>query len=186
MPIVILGWGSLIWDPRQLPREGIWERGGPTLPIEFSRVSRDARLTLVVDRTAGIDVVTRYVRSPRALIDDAIEDLATREGTPKNRIGFVDLSADRSSATSVTSHAQTCATVRAWAEVHGFNGVVWTALASNFREETGHDFSVETAIRYLQALPRTARSVALHYIRSAPDEVVTPVRTAIAAIPFPE
>jgi hypothetical protein len=101
------------------------------------QVSRDARLTLVVDRT---DVVTRYVRSPRVLIDDAIEDLATREGAPKNRIGFVDLRADRSSATSVISHAQTCATVRAWAEVRGFNGVVWTALASNFRDETGDDF----------------------------------------------
>ena len=159
MPIVILGWGSLIWDPRELPREGVWEVGGPTLPIEFSRVSKDARLTLVVDRAAGVDVVTRFVCSPRTLIEDVIDDLAKREGTPKTRVSFVDLASNRSSADSVASHAPTCATVRAWTEARQFSGAVWTALEANFRNETGLEFSVENAIGYLRALPRTARSV---------------------------
>lgn len=34
--IVFLGWGSLIWDPRELPVIGDWQSGGPVLPIEFS------------------------------------------------------------------------------------------------------------------------------------------------------
>ena len=44
MKIAILGWGSLVWDSRQLPHSGEWHTGGPVLPIEFSRVSKDGRL----------------------------------------------------------------------------------------------------------------------------------------------
>lgn len=79
MKIVILGWGSLIWDPRGLPREGIWQIGGPKLPIEFSRISKDCRLTLVIDVENKKYVSTRYVLSPRVDIDDVIKDLALRE-----------------------------------------------------------------------------------------------------------
>ena len=84
MTIAIIGWGSLIWDPRDLPREGIWQDDGPELPIEFSRISVDARLTLVIDPADGSPVKTRYVLSPRTSLDDAIEDLRSREGTSRN------------------------------------------------------------------------------------------------------
>ena len=46
MKIAILGWASLVWNPQQLPHKGDWKSGGPRLPIEFSRVSKDGRLTL--------------------------------------------------------------------------------------------------------------------------------------------
>jgi hypothetical protein len=49
MNIAILGWGSLVWDQRVLPTESEWNSEGPRLPIEFSRVSQDGRLTLVID-----------------------------------------------------------------------------------------------------------------------------------------
>lgn len=62
LKIVILGWGSLIWNPRGLPREGPWEEGGPSFPIEFSRVSNDCRLTLVIDPVNGAQVMTRYIQ----------------------------------------------------------------------------------------------------------------------------
>lgn len=71
----MLGWGSLLWDPRELPREGVWQRGGPQLTLEFSRVSRDGRLTLVIDRRHGDNCDTYYVLSPRLDVDSAIEDL---------------------------------------------------------------------------------------------------------------
>jgi len=184
MAVVILGWGSLIWDPRELPREGTWQKDGPTLPIEFSRVSKDARLTLVIDENNGAEVVTRFVHSPRTLIVDAIDDLARREGTGKKGIGFIDLVAGRSSVETVRSHAATCAAVRIWAQNQNITGVVWTALDPNFRPETGNDFTVENAIAYLQRLPASACAVALHYINSAPAEVVTPVRTAVGVTRF--
>ncbi len=45
--IAILGWGSLIWSPRDLSMTGQWQPG-PSPPIEFARKSADGRLTLVL------------------------------------------------------------------------------------------------------------------------------------------
>jgi hypothetical protein len=67
MKIVVLAWGSLVWDPRTLRLAHSWMEGGPVLPIEFSRVSDNGRLTLVIDEGHGVDVPTRYALS--ALVD---------------------------------------------------------------------------------------------------------------------
>ena len=49
MKIAVLGWGSLIWNKGNLRLTTNWTDGGPILPIEFSRISDDGRLTLVID-----------------------------------------------------------------------------------------------------------------------------------------
>ncbi|HEX9667551.1 MAG TPA: hypothetical protein VGA95_13470 [Thermodesulfobacteriota bacterium] len=176
MRIVIIGWGSVIWDPRDLPREGIWQSEGPRLPIEFSRVSRGRRLTGIIDYEHGTDVETKYVISPRVDIDDAIEDLRVREDTVKKHIGFVDNKHNIASDTAHSNDRRTCETVKRWLAKTDFLGAVWTALRSNFREETGRDFSVEHGVEYIRNLPTTARQQALKYIRNAPTEVDTPLR----------
>ena len=48
MKIAFLGWGSLIWDQRELRTKGNWNGDGPSLPIEYRRISRDGRITLVL------------------------------------------------------------------------------------------------------------------------------------------
>ena len=64
MKIAVIGWGSLIWSKRDLEIEGDWIiGGGPVLPLEFSRVSKDGRLTLVIDHTNGVAVTTSYAIS---------------------------------------------------------------------------------------------------------------------------
>jgi len=174
MKIVILGWGSLIWDPRDLPREGIWQTGGPTLPIEFSRISNDCRLTLVIDPMHGVPVVTRYVQSPRACLDDAVVDLCKREGTVKKWIGFLGIPGGTSCRVETLSPV-----IRQWGEEHGFEGIVWTDLVPNFEEETGTPFSVEAAKDYLVHLPKSAADRARHYLNNAPAELDTPLRRAL-------
>ena len=175
MKIAILGWGSLIWDPRDLPREGPWERPGPWVPLEFSRVSLDCRLTLVIDRASGDDCETCYAVSPRADLDAAVEDLTMREETNRSKIGFVDLESH-----GTLGCEQTAQVIRAWAREHHFEGVVWTGLQPNFEERTGTPFSVDAAITYLEALPSPARACAFEYIDNAPTQISTPLRRALA------
>jgi hypothetical protein len=182
MKIVILGWGSLIWDRRGLAITGDWQRGGPMLPIEFSRISRGGEragcLTLVIDEQHGANIPTRFALSTRANLDDAIADLRTREGTSSDRIGYVNLLRNTERAYARQQHPHACDAITAWAQAQRWDAVVWTALHSNFEEVAQHPFSVEAAILYLKALIEPAKSHALEYLQKAPPEVVTPVRTA--------
>lgn len=100
--IVIVGWGSLIWNPGNLEAEGQWKNDGPILPIEFSRLSIDGRLTLVIDpktvgsnrlpvNIGGKDVKTLYILSNNTNLVAAIRNLRLREGTKAENIGYVNL-----------------------------------------------------------------------------------------------
>jgi hypothetical protein len=108
MKIAILGWGSLVWDPRALRLTGHWMEGGPALPIEFSRISDNGRLTLVIDEAHGVDVPTRYARSALSDLDEAIVDLQKREGSSvRNRIGFIDIRSGLTCERARTNHPLT-------------------------------------------------------------------------------
>ncbi len=178
MRIAIFGWGSLIWDRRDLPITGDWQRGGPVLPIEFSRISDNGRLTLVIDERHGADVPTRFALSPCTNLDSAIADLRTREGTSSGRIGYVNLVRNTEREYARQQHPHACDAIKAWAQAQRLDAVVWTALPSNFEEVAHRPFSVEAAVLYLKALVEPAKSRALEYLQKAPPEVMTPVRTA--------
>jgi hypothetical protein len=53
MSIAILGWGSLIWDRRDLPITGDWQRGGPMLPRRFHHSSPTGQRTGTMPQPSG-------------------------------------------------------------------------------------------------------------------------------------
>jgi hypothetical protein len=72
---VVLAWGSLVWDPRELQTAAKFAPDGPLLPIEFCRISADGRLTLAIDERFG--ALCKSYSAPSALesLDAAIENL---------------------------------------------------------------------------------------------------------------
>jgi len=109
-------------------------------------------------------------------LKQAVDDLMKREGTTRADIGFVDLKNDQTSSREFPRQPDVFGPVREWCARCGHDAAVWTALPSNFKQGTGVDFSVASAIAYLNGLPKSARSVALHYIDRDPEEVDTPLR----------
>lgn len=177
MKVAVIGWGSLIWQAGNLVILGDWNRGGPFLPVEFSRISGDGRLTLVLDDADGVAVGTRHAVSGRPNTEHAKEDLRLREGTSPLNIGFVDLpKGDRRSRISEVGMV-----VEDWAAANRYDAAIWTDLPPNFEERTGKAFSVGQAMMYLNGLPVAVRARALEYIEKAPPEVDTPLRRALDA-----
>ena len=183
MKIAILGWGSLVWDPRSLNidkevgKNG-WFNGGPALPIEFSRISSDRRLTLVID-PAGSDVSVLFAFSTFEKMDEAILDLAVREGCSKGRIGFFI----RESGETHPSDFEYEERIREWIGKHQFvEVVIWTNLDSKlFFEDAGKRINIkkENLMEYLKNLPAHIQPKAEQYVRMAPSSITTPLRAQI-------
>lgn len=182
--IAILGWGSLLWDirPDFDDYHEDWKPDGPALPIEFSRVSksRGGALTLVIDADNGACCAVAYAISKRRNLADAICDLRTREGTTHKNIGYW-AGGDHVNTSIDTTVVQT---IGAWAVAKNFEAVVWTALSSNFEQICGMQFSVEAAIKHIQALHPEAKTAAAEYVWRAPKLVETPLRRALEVEPW--
>ena len=177
--IALLGWGSLLWDRGEKFDDchGRWHYDGPTLKLEFSRISksRGGGLTLVIDTENGIDTRVAWCLSRRDRIDSAAEDLRKREKTRRELIGIYSVRGDR------RSHDENAfSEIGGWANERGLDGVVWTDLPSNFDHKTGERFSVDAALRYLKTLRGHDREKAFRYIRNTPAFVQTPLRIAFS------
>jgi hypothetical protein len=177
--IAVIAWGSLIRDPGELAVTLAFQLSGPSLAVAFSRISRDGRLTLVLDEAAGMPSRTWVAPSAKATLGEAIANLAAREKTTPDNIGFFDRKNAKRNDVSLQRHPRALAAIEAWAPTAGHDHVIWTALPSNFREKTRRVYSVSAAMDYLASLDDAARARALAYIRNAPREVRSLLRAEV-------
>jgi len=147
--IAILGWGSLIWDPQNLCYNGEWYKDGPSLPVEFARISEEGILTLVLYSNAKkVQVLWTY--SNKVIISEAMHNLSEREKCPIESIGFIDLKTQESRCEVVPELKNEIVT---WAKGKKFDAVVWTELSSNFSEKrNGKKFNEGNVFEYLNEL----------------------------------
>ena len=198
MKIAVLGWGSLLWDTestkgkefeKHLERcsgaDGLWCEGGPTLRLEFSRISdsRSGALTLVLDYENGTQCQVGYRISARDDPEDAVCDLRQREGTRRDRIGLY-LAGEEETTRWARAHADAQEEIRKWAKSTGIEAVVWTALQSNFAERASVSFSMETAMKWIKNGGPEGRRKAVEYISRAPAFVKTDLRDRLQVEPW--
>lgn len=173
--IACLGWGSLVWDARNLPIQRQWYMDGPLVRVEFLRQSQDNRITLVLHESA------EPVRSLWALmtvktLEEAKKALADREGIPgkniKTHIGC--WSVNNPNPKYITE-------IRAWAVARGLEHVVWTALPPKFNGQNNVCPSPKEVLTHLSSLTGTERDNAEKYIRYAPAQIDTTLRRSIEA-----
>lgn len=177
MLIACIGWGSLVWDPRELPIRGIWQQDGPFLPIEFARQSQDGRITLVIVRDEPVSLV----RSLWALfslndLEEAKAALAAREGIKKIKINdYIGVwkSGDKVVENKIASM------IRQWAKSVQVDAAVWTQLPPKFDGKDDRVPSKKEIIEYFDELEYSKRKHAEHYIRMTPPQIDTEYRRYI-------
>jgi len=180
MEIAVLGWGSLIWDQRELRTKGDWHEDGPLLPIEYRRISRDGRITLVLNPRVE-DVKTLWVDADFAKLGETIKNLCDREGVPRahiERIGFAIIGGrGRCNAAPVVLER-----IQRWGKDKGLDAVVWTDLPENpkrLRDETGMELNEDNIIEYLKSREGETLDKAREYVQKAPEQIDTKLRRRI-------
>ena len=175
MKIACLGWGSLVWDPRELPVQEKWFEDGPFLPIELARQSKDGRLTLVIVEENEILVRSLWTLFTVSTIDDARLALCQREGMPdKNKDRDIHIwPINYIPSNSITAE------IERWARSLDVTAVVWTGLSPKIKKDDKEENRAPTlveAISHLHNLPHEQRRNAERYIRMTPRQIDTPYR----------
>lgn len=177
MKIAILGWGSLVWNPKLLQYNTTfgWQNDGPMLPLEFSRISKDFRLTLVLEPTAKL-VQSLYAISTNTTMEEAILNLAVREGSARNAIGYFDLSKNKCHP----EYFVYIENIKEWLTVHPeIDAVIWTNLKANWEETDRVKSKKRDRLDHLKTLDGPTKAIAEEYIRKAPIQITTNFRKEI-------
>lgn len=179
--IACIGWGSLVWNPGNLPLRGEWQTDGPMLPVEYARESSGGRITLVICKNV-LRVQTLWAIVEASDVHAARQQLGLREFPSASsdwiatEIGYWDRQAS-------VSYGQEADAIGSWAAARGLAGAVWTSLGWGFRGKTRRGVmpSLEAVVAHLDALQGKARADAEEYVRRTPAQIDTIYRRAIVS-----
>jgi hypothetical protein len=176
MRIACLGWGSLVWDSRELPIRREWFKDGPFAPVEFTRQSQDGRITLVIDSVASPVRLLWALMVPTD-IPTAKEALRVREClTSKDWSSQIGTWQQKERAPAKMLD------LPAWAVARGLDAVIWTALGPKFKGYGENESPpAKKVIEYLRELVGPCRNSAKQYIERAPRQIDTDYRRQIEA-----
>jgi hypothetical protein len=175
MQIAVIGWGSLISSPGALRLQTRWYRDGPSLPVEFARISGGNRLTLVIHPPSR-NQQTLWAVAASDDLPQVRENLRGREGTQLRLIHTASAGGVFSDGVAESVKESVTAWLR---QKPHLSGCVWTGLPSNWEKERNCIYSPADAVRYLRGLDDPARARA--YIQTAPRQIQTEARDAIRA-----
>ena len=170
--IACIGWGSLIWEPRDLPIIGDWHSNGPSLPVEFARQSSADHITLVIVESDH-RVPTLWAELNVETVAQAVEALRVREGVPyESSIGRWPNDTQKEYLSSDA--------IAEWATANGVQAVVWTALLPGMKGNRGSIPTLDELTVHLAKLEGSDLSKAKIYIANAPSQIATPYRQDLA------
>lgn len=171
--IACLGWGSLVWNPRDLPLQSNWFVDGPLVPVEFVRESAGRRITLVLHPTAT-PVPSLWALMAAADVNEAREALRRREG-PNMSIRHIGVWSSGQAAPVAMSE------LPGWAKSRKVDSAIWTALPAKFAGQTERFPTLKEVVDHLRSLSGEELREAEEYIRKAPSQIDTAYRRHIAA-----
>ncbi len=171
MKIAVIAWGSLIWDPRTLAcKFENWKTDGPTLPIEFSRISKDGRITLVIDEEHGTNIQTYWNTLSFTNLQEAKENLRFREKTEEKCISEVEA--------STTTNDPMLKEIQKWLQENELDAAIWTGIPSNWNAKRSPGYTRDEITKYLKESKDTPVWEKLkNYIIKAPKQTQTNMRS---------
>lgn len=171
MKIAVIGWGSLIYSPGKLKISSGWKKDGPVLPIEFLRVSKDGRLTLVINpQDDAACVTTLWAISFFDDIQKAINNLRDREGTIEKHIGFV-ISKETDNKDPIKKRISDWLTNGR----QQIDAAVYTNLPP--KNSKGEEKKIMVWADIVGHIENNKRNKEIeNYVRNAPEQIETPIR----------
>ena len=171
MKIACIGWGSLIWKPEGLKIQNHWFEDGPIIPVEFTRISSDNRVTLIIDKESK-PVRTLWALLTSTSLEEAKESLKQRERVPKNDLIHSISLTDQNSSDPIFQ------SIKDWLTEKKIDCAIWTGLTFS-KKTDGKRPSIEEILNHLKNLNSNDRRHAEEYIRKAPIQIDTDYRRQI-------
>lgn len=172
MNITLVSFGSLLWNNKGL-RISKFKDNGPFLPLEFSRISQDGRLTLVIDERSGRDNPTFHAKMKYNTLQKAIKALQTREKIKDENIdrsiGVVDVVNKQVNLGAQKYSKRVLDSLYQWGLSNKVDFIIFSALSVRFKDAINVPFSSFSAMAYLEGIEdEEVLNRAIEYIQKVP------------------